>query len=56
MSRQATEERVATAIRFPRSLHDKLLTIADERDVSVTRLVVKATESYLEKLQATKDL
>jgi predicted HicB family RNase H-like nuclease len=44
------ERRVTTAIRIPESLHDKLRGAAEERDVSVNLLVVKAIDDYLERL------
>ena len=44
------EERVTTAVRLPEELHRRLQDAADERDVSVNLLVVKAVERYLEQL------
>ncbi len=44
------EQRVTTAIRIPKSLHDKLHEAAEQRDVSVNLLVLKAIDAYLERL------
>lgn len=41
------EERVATAIRLPESLHGQLREAARERDVSVNYLIIRAIERYL---------
>lgn len=43
-----TEKRVATAVRFPESLHHQLQDQADLRDVSVNFLVVRAVTKYLQ--------
>ena len=49
MSRQRTsEKRIATAVRFPESLHHELQDQADLRDVSVNFLVVRAVAKYLQ--------
>ncbi|MCQ3811395.1 MAG: hypothetical protein KTV68_12675 [Acidimicrobiia bacterium] len=49
MSRQRTsEKRIATAVRFPESLHHELQDQADMRDVSVNFLVVRAVAKYLQ--------
>jgi hypothetical protein len=40
-------ERIATAVRIPVAVHDDLLELADEREVSVNYLIVKACERYL---------
>lgn len=42
--------RTATAIRFPEELHDELVRAAEERDLSVNYLVVKAVQDYLPRL------
>jgi predicted HicB family RNase H-like nuclease len=44
------EERVTTAVRVPRGLHDRVRAAADERQVAVNLLVVKALEDYLDRL------
>ncbi len=44
------EPRVATAVRLPESLHQRLQDAATERDVSVNLLVTRAVEEYLERL------
>lgn len=46
--RTESEKRVATAVRLPESLHEELQRQADERDVSVNFLVVRAVRQYLE--------
>jgi predicted transcriptional regulator len=42
--------RTTTAIRFPDDLHERLKTAADERDLSINFLVVKAVEEFLDHL------
>ena len=42
--------RSATAIRFPKDLHERLREAAEERDHSINYLVVKAVEHFLDKL------
>lgn len=46
-------DRVTTQIRLPVDLHDRLQQAAEERDVSVNFLVVKALEDYLARLIPT---
>lgn len=46
--RSESEKRVATAVRLPESLHAELQQQADDRDVSVNFLVVRAVTQYLE--------
>jgi predicted HicB family RNase H-like nuclease len=41
---------VATAVRLPVSVHERLQAAADERDVSVNYLVVRALLRYLDEL------
>jgi len=41
------EERVATAIRLPVSLHSDLRRLAHARDVSVNYLIIRAVEELL---------
>lgn len=43
-------ERVATAIRLPRELHERAARVAHERDTSINHLVVKALALYLDRL------
>ncbi len=45
------EERVATAIRLPTSLHDDLKRIANTRDVSVNFLIIRAVSDLLERVE-----
>ena len=49
-------QRTATAIRFPEHLHERLRTAADERDLSVNFLVVKAVEEFLDRLIPAHEL
>jgi len=42
-----TEPRKATAVRLPEPLHAELRRVADERDVSVNHLVIKAVHEWL---------
>jgi hypothetical protein len=42
-----TEPRKATAVRLPRPLHSELRRVAEERDVSVNHLVIKAVREWL---------
>lgn len=44
------DDRIASAIRFPRDLHAEVTRVADERDTSVNHLVVKALRYYLHRL------
>jgi hypothetical protein len=44
------EDRVTTAVRLPASLHRELQSAADERDVSVNFLVIKALRRYMQQL------
>lgn len=45
-----TKKRTTTAIRFPAELHEALRTAAEDRDLSINYLVVKACEDYLPRL------
>ena len=42
------EPRVSTAIRLPESLHSALRELADEREVSLNYLVIRALRGYLQ--------
>lgn len=42
--------RTTTAIRFPDDLHAQLVKAADDRDLSMNFLVVKAVEDFLPRL------
>ena len=46
----ATKARTTTAIRFPEELHERLKQAAEERDLSINFLVVKAVEDFLDRL------
>lgn len=45
-----------TAIRFPGPLHQKLREAADDRELSINFLVVKAVEEFLERLIPASEL
>lgn len=53
---KTTKRRTATAIRFPEQLHDALVQAAEERDLSVNYLVVKAVQEFLPKLVPANEL
>lgn len=48
--KKPTEERVTTAVRFPKSLHARLHEEAEDRELSANFLIVKAVEDYLGRL------
>lgn len=50
------EKRVTTAIRVPERLHAQLSRAAEERDLSVNYLVVRAIEDFLERLIPADEL
>ena len=50
------EERVATAVRLPRRLHEQLHAAAEERQVAANLLVEKAVESFLARLTPVEQL
>lgn len=52
----ATQDRSATAIRFPTELHDRLRTAAEIHGLPVNYLVVKAVEEFLENLLPPQEL
>lgn len=51
MKRKKWEERVATAVRLPVSVHQRLVEEAEERFVSVNYLVTHAVERFLTELE-----
>ena len=51
-----TKQRTATAIRFPEELHEQLVQAAEERDLSVNYLVVKAVQDFLPRLIPAEEL
>jgi len=53
---KSNKPRTATAVRLPDELHDQLKRAADERDLSVNYLVVKAVEQFLPKLIPAAEL
>jgi len=52
----AKPSRITTAIRFPAPVHEQLRQAAEDRDLSVNFLVVKAVEEFLERLIPAKEL
>jgi predicted HicB family RNase H-like nuclease len=48
--------RTTTAIRFPEGLHKRLSEAAEERDLSINFMVVKAVEEMLENLVPADEL
>lgn len=48
--RISDEERIATAVRLPASLRDRLQHAALQRDVSVNYLITKAVGDFLDHL------
>lgn len=52
----AKQKRLTTGIRFPEELHERLKDAADERDLSINYLVVKAVEEFLENLIPVDEL
>jgi hypothetical protein len=48
---QLDEDRIATAVRLPSSVHRELHAAAADRDVSVNLLVTKAVRRYLQELR-----
>ncbi len=52
----AKKTRLTTAIRFPEDLHAALKRAAEERDLSINYLVVKAVEDLIEDLIPVEEL
>src|SRR5690349_4482180 len=50
------DDRVTTAIRIPKDLHEQLRQAAEERQLSVNYLVVKALEDFVERLVPISEL
>ncbi len=48
--------RLTTGIRFPEHLHRRLKEAADERELSINFLVVKAVEEFLDNLIPADEL
>jgi predicted HicB family RNase H-like nuclease len=44
------EDRVTTAVRVPKTLHERVRSVAEERQVGVNFLMVRALEEYLDRL------
>lgn len=49
------EDRVATAVRIPASLHNELKEIASQRDVSVNFLVIRALSDLVARVEGVAD-
>lgn len=47
--------RTTTAIRFPDELHEQLKQAAEDRELSINFLVVKAVEDFLPRLIPVED-
>jgi predicted DNA-binding protein len=52
----ATNERSATAIRFPVEMHERLRDASEAHHLPVNYLVVKAVEEFLENLLPPAEL
>ncbi len=52
--RVCDEPRIATAVRLPESLHQRLHDAATDRDVSVNLLVTRAIGEYLDRLPSAE--
>lgn len=50
------EDRVTTAVRVPKELYDDLRKAANERQLSVNFLVVKALEDFVDRLIPVDEL
>lgn len=50
------ERRITTAIRVPEQLHGQLSEAAEERDLSVNYLVVRAIEDFMNRLIPAEEL
>jgi predicted HicB family RNase H-like nuclease len=48
--KQTKDQRTATAVRFPEQLHEELVRAAEERDLSVNYIVVRAVQDFLPRL------
>ena len=48
--------RTVTAVRLPEELHRELRTAADDRDLSINYLIVKAVEEFLPRLIPAEEL
>ena len=48
------EDRVTTAVRLPRVIHERLQEMAAERDVSVNYLLTRAASNLIEDIGAAE--
>lgn len=51
-----TEKRYSVNYRIPKELHDKLKEAADDRDVTMNWLVIRALEEFLDRLIPAEEL
>jgi predicted transcriptional regulator len=51
-----SKARTTTAIRFPDEVHQRLKEAAEERDLSINFMVVKAVEEMLDNLLPASEL
>lgn len=56
MATNGSTRRVATAVRFPEDLHQRLQEHAEMRDVSVNWLVTRAVEQFLDGLPSREQV
>jgi predicted HicB family RNase H-like nuclease len=50
------EKRIPTAVRIPESLHRQLQEAAEEREISVNLLIVRAIKKHLEQLPPLEEV
>lgn len=53
--RVSDERRIATAVRLPESIHQRLHLTARQRDVSANLLITRAVTEFLNRLPCTDD-
>ena len=56
MKASTPKPRTTTAIRFPDELHERLRVAAEERDLSINWIVVKAVEDFMDRLIPADEL
>jgi hypothetical protein len=50
------EKRIPTAVRIPESLHRQLQAAAEEREISVNLIIVRAIKKHLEQLPSVDEI
>lgn len=45
-------DRIATQIRVPVELHERLVAVCEEREITINYLMCKAASVYLDQMQA----